>query len=92
MVQRAAPLNLFVTLIPKKLKNAIDTTLPNVVHCSCGEAAISWNIHSHSAAPTHHEGLPCAVHQHLATATKQMPRMPCTVQAATHTMRAYVMA
>jgi hypothetical protein len=41
MVARAAPLRLLVTLIPKKLKKAIDTTLPAVDHCNCLEAAIS---------------------------------------------------
>jgi hypothetical protein len=41
MVQREAPDRFLVTLMPKKLKNAIDTTLPAVVICSCRDAAIS---------------------------------------------------
>ena len=41
MVQREAPDRFLVTLMPKKLKKAMDTTLPAVVTCSCRDAAIS---------------------------------------------------
>lgn len=50
MVQREAPDRFLVTLIPKKLKKAIETTLPKVVTCSCREQAISCSAHTPSAA------------------------------------------
>ncbi len=45
IVQREAPLSFFVTLIPKKLKNAIEMTLAAVVICSCLDWAISCAWH-----------------------------------------------
>lgn len=52
MVQRAAPLRRLVTLTPKKLKNAIDTTLAAVVACSDGDLAISCAACTLSVRPT----------------------------------------
>ena len=48
MVAREDPLSFLVTMIPKKLKNAMETTLSSVVTCSCREAPIwataSWKF------------------------------------------------
>ena len=45
MVHLAAPLRFLVTLMPKKLKNAMDTTLASVLHCSALDALISCEGH-----------------------------------------------
>lgn len=42
MVQRDAPLSFLVTLMPKKLKKAMDITLAAVVICSCLDLEISF--------------------------------------------------
>lgn len=41
MVALPAPLSRFVTLRPKKLKNAMEAMLPNVHHCSTVDCPIS---------------------------------------------------